>query len=104
MLEHLDQRAVGERILADHLRLVSDIRVVAEQPDLDLGRFFDDVVVREDEAVAADDEPGARRPRGLLALTPAAVALSALLTRFILLPRLAEKAVEQIVRRSAAEE
>src|SRR5207248_2580459 len=83
-LDELNQRAVGERVLAEHLRRVADVGVVAPEHDFDLRRVLDDVVVREDEAVLADDEPGAGRPRRLLARRFARAALAAAAGRCLL--------------------
>ena len=74
-LRQLDQRAVGERIAADHLGGVGVVVFVAEELHFDLGRVLDHVVVGEDEAVLrVDDEAGAGGGRLLLALGPAAAA------------------------------
>src|SRR5205823_947418 len=86
---------------------ITDVRVVAEEGDFDLRRVFHDVVVREDVAVLADDEPRAGRARGLLlrrltALTVAAAAGRGCL--IVLAARSAEETVEEIIRRSAATE
>ena len=59
LLDELDQRAVGELIAADQLRVV-ELVVVAVERHLNLRRVLDDVVVGQDEAVLADDEAGAR--------------------------------------------
>ena len=97
----LDQGAVGERVAADHLGLVIDVGVLAEERHLDLRGALDDVVVREDEAVLVDDEAGAgglrppvraagaglaaaaaaRRRRTAEAVVPAAEELGQLLRR-----------------------
>ena len=63
----LNQRAVGQRVLADQLGGIGLIVVLAEERHFDLGRVLDDVIVREDQAVLADDEPGAGGDRRLLA-------------------------------------
>src|SRR5688572_32567124 len=55
-VDELNQGAVGQRVAADHLRLIKDVVVFVEERDLDLGGAFDDVIVRQDEAVAADHE------------------------------------------------
>ena len=59
LLGQLDQRAVGQRVAADHLGLVADVALVTVEIHLDLGGALDDVVVGEDVAVLADDEAGA---------------------------------------------
>ena len=104
MLRHLgqlDQRAVGERIPADHLGGVGVVVFVAQKLHFDLGRVLDHVVVGQDEAVLrADDEAGAGGCRFLLALGPAAAPGIVLL---ILLARAgAEEPAEEVVRRTAA--
>jgi hypothetical protein len=100
----LNQRAVGQRIPPDHLGGVDLILILAVQRDLDLVRVFDDVIVRQDEAVPADDEPGARGHHRLLAGRPAIAAARRDLTPRAprAARRLAEEAPEQIVGRPAA--
>src|SRR5688572_33427342 len=94
-VDELNQGAVGQRVAADHLRLIKDVVVFVEERDLDLGGAFDDVIVRQDEAVAADHEAGAGRLRFLLARARPALTLALALAA-------AEEALEQIV--AAAEE
>ena len=66
------------------------------------------MVVREDEAVLADDEPGPRSARRLLARSLASGAVAPAAWRrllvVVLLARVAEEAMEEVVRRSAAAE
>jgi hypothetical protein len=60
LFEQLQERAVGQRITSDDLRLVVVVFLI-EELNLDLRGAFDDVVVGENEAILADDEPRTRR-------------------------------------------
>src|SRR4029079_16055499 len=86
LLDQLDERAVGQRIAADHARFVAVLLVafLAVELDADLVGVLDDVIVREDQPGAAVDyEAGA--------------GAGALLRLLGLLPRRAEEAAEQLV-------
>ena len=63
-LDELKKRAVGQRIASDDFRFVVVLVLVVEELHFDLRRAFDDVVVRQDEAVLVDDEARAGGLRG----------------------------------------
>src|SRR5207249_6370303 len=73
---------------------------------LNLRRVLDHMIVGDDEAVFADDEAAALSTRLRLALTPPPLAAARLLVVVVLAltRRLAEEAVEKIVRSASAEE
>src|ERR1043165_4307546 len=62
-------RAVGQRISADDFRGVG-LPFVTEQSHANLFRSGDDVIVRENLPITADDESGPKRPLRLLARHP----------------------------------
>src|SRR5262249_31325128 len=104
LLGELDERAVGQRVPADDLRLVHLLVVLAVERDLDLRRAFDDVVVGEDEAGLVDDEARARGDRDFitrLLTAPLAAALTTALTAA--LAAAAEEAIEEVVAAAAEE-
>src|SRR5262249_18414394 len=97
LLRELDERAVRQRIVPDQLRVVALVRVFAEERDLNLRGAVDDVVVREDQAVLADDEAGPRSDRRLLALTSVPAAATAAVRRLRLVAGIAGTRLEEAV-------
>src|SRR5207248_6399342 len=89
-------------LIAPHELGVVLLLVVAEQRHLDLRRIFDVVVVREDVAILADDEAGARGARGLRTPLIAAAVPVAAATLILLLAGAAEESMEEIVGRAPA--
>ena len=84
--------------------LIELVEVFAVERHFDLARALDDVVVREDQAVLADDEAGAGGHRGLLAAAPVVARRCPCgwSPRIAGAAGLAEEAAEQIVGRAAA--
>ena len=90
----LDERAICIGVTANHSRLVLLVGFFSEQRNLDLGGPFNDMVVREDQAVFVDDEAGSCRNRGLFPTAQVAA-----LRRIVLIAgaRLAEESPEKVV-------
>ena len=101
LLGQLDERAVGQRVAADHLRRVFLVRILAVERHFDLRRALDDVVVRQDEAGLVDDEAGAGRLHDLVARLLALPSL-ALALALALAAALSEEPFEQVVAASSA--
>src|SRR5205807_5340218 len=79
--------------------------VVAKERHLDFRRVLDDVIVRDDEAVLADDEAAAFGVRLRLALAaPALLAPRLFIILTLSLRRLAEEPVEEVFGRVPAAE
>jgi hypothetical protein len=94
----LDERAVGQRVVADDLCRVFLVATGADERDLDVHGPFDDVVVGENVAGPVDDEPRPGALRELIRRLPAPVPLAGRTPRRLL----TEEAAQQIVAAAAA--